>query len=435
MAILTRKQTRAIDYLEDSTTKELLFGGGAGGAKSFLGCYWQIKQRLKYPETRGLIGRSKLKTLKETTLNTFWEVCKIQGLVKDEHYTYNSTLGVVKFYNGSEILLKDLFSYPSDPNFDELGSLEITDAFIDEANQITIKAKNIVKSRIRYKLDENNLIPKILYTCNPAKNWTYTEFYKPSKNSTLDSNRKFIQALVTDNPYISSHYIDNLDGLDYNSKQRLQYGNWEYDDDPSVLCEYDKIVDIFTNTHASKGVKYISSDLAMKGRDNFIISTWDGLRCRIETVKNKATGKSIEIDLKESMNNNGISHSNCVVDSDGMGNYLESYLNNIREFRGGAAAKDKDYFNKKSECAFKLAEYINKGELYVECDEIQKDKIIEELEKCLKRDSIDKDEGKKRLISKDKMKSILGRSPDYMDVLIMRMDFDINKKRRGLVSV
>ena len=105
----------------------------------------------------------------------------MQGIKPEEHFRYNSQSGLIKFFNGSEILLKDLFSYPSDPNFDELGSLEITDSFIDEANQISSKAKQIVRSRIRYKLDENDLIPKMLMTCNPAKNWTYSEFFKPNQ--------------------------------------------------------------------------------------------------------------------------------------------------------------------------------------------------------------------------------------------------------------
>ena len=73
---LTIKQTKALDYLEDKVTNEVLFGGGAGGAKSVLGCYWQLKNRLKYPGTRSIIGRSKLKTLKETTLQSFFGCVK-----------------------------------------------------------------------------------------------------------------------------------------------------------------------------------------------------------------------------------------------------------------------------------------------------------------------------------------------------------------------
>ena len=55
---LTRKQTKALDLLENNFTNELLFGGAAGGGKSLIGCYWQLKTRLKYAGTRGLIGRA-----------------------------------------------------------------------------------------------------------------------------------------------------------------------------------------------------------------------------------------------------------------------------------------------------------------------------------------------------------------------------------------
>lgn len=76
---LTIRQTQALDFLEDKKTTEVGYGGGAGGGKSILGCYWQIKNRLKYPGTRGLIGRASLKTLKETTLQSFfmWQKSKI----------------------------------------------------------------------------------------------------------------------------------------------------------------------------------------------------------------------------------------------------------------------------------------------------------------------------------------------------------------------
>ena len=35
---LTTKQTTCLDALEDPNSTEILFGGGAGGAKSFIGC-------------------------------------------------------------------------------------------------------------------------------------------------------------------------------------------------------------------------------------------------------------------------------------------------------------------------------------------------------------------------------------------------------------
>ena len=158
---LTSKQKQALKYMFDDTTTELLYGGAAGGGKSFLLVAYAIITSLKYPGVRGLIGRSKLDALKKTTLNTFFDVCSQWNIKAGEHYTYNAQSNIIKFYNDSEILLKDLFLYPSDANFDSLGSLELTYACIDEANQITEKAKNVLSSRLRYKLDEYGLIPKL----------------------------------------------------------------------------------------------------------------------------------------------------------------------------------------------------------------------------------------------------------------------------------
>jgi phage terminase large subunit len=433
---LTIKQTQALDYLEDQSTNELLFGGGAGGAKSVLGCYWVLKCSLKYPGTRWVIGRAVLKTLKETTLNTFWWVCSQQGVQPSKHFHYYENKGLIKFPNGSEILLKDLESYPSDPNFDELGSLEITGAFVDECNQIIMKAWDVLKSRIRYRLDEYNLVPKILGTCNPAKNWVFSRFYSPSVAGTLQDNRKFVQSLLLDNPHISRHYKENLLTLDNNSKQRLLYGNWNYDDDPSVLCDYDAITDLFTNDHVKpEGASYISADLAMKGRDRFVAGLWKGLVCEIRIDKSLSGGKEIEQDIKNLMLTGAVGHSQTVVDSDGLGAYLESYLTGIKEFHGGARAiDDKEYANLKSECGYKLAELINKRQIKVVCKPEQAERIKEELG-VLKADDIDADEKKKRIIKKDAMKEHLGRSPDYLDMLLMRMLFIIKPQRVGSISV
>ena len=243
---LTKKQTIALDRLEDNVTRQIVFGGGAGSAKSFLGCYWILKNSIRYPKSRWLIGRSVLKTLKDTTLNSFFDVCTHQGLKAGEHYSYNGQSNIITMFNGSTILLKDLEQYPSDPNFDELGSLEITGAFVDEVNQITEKAWNIVRSRIRYKLDEFGLIPKMLGTCNPDKGFIYQNFYKPYKDGTLDKEKAFIQALVTDNPFISQYYIENLKSLDRISKERLLYGNWEYNNNDLALIEYEAISDLYS---------------------------------------------------------------------------------------------------------------------------------------------------------------------------------------------
>lgn len=426
---LTLKQTRAIDFLEDDITNDLLFGGGAGGGKSAFGCYWQIKRRLKYPGTRGLIGRAVLKTLKDTTLNTLFQIASLQGLKSNYHYVYNAQRGIITFPSTeSEIILKDLATYPSDPNFDELGSLEITDAFVDETNQISKKAWDITKSRIRYKLDDYGLIPKMMGSCNPAKNWVYADFYKPYKDGSLPGNRQFIQALLSDNPHISKHYRDNLLQLDKNSLERLLHGNWEYDDDPAALMSFNKIMDVFTNSFVLPGEKYITADIARFGSDNTVIGIWSGMRLiKIVTIaKNKVTEAAEKI--KELCDTYSVPNSNVIVDDDGVGGGVvdilgcEGFVNNSSPLPNKETKEPENYNHLKSQCYFKMAEMVNKNELFIE-DRAFRDIIIQEFEQ-VKQHNMDKD-AKKQVLPKDKVKELIGRSPDYSDMIMMRMWFEL----------
>lgn len=424
MKLLT-KQENAVYLLKDNVTKEIIYGGAAGGGKSALGVLWLIEQCQLYPETRWLMGRSKLKALKETTLNTFFELTSKLGL--SSQYKFNSQSGIIYWNNKSEILLKDLYAYPSDPNFDSLGSLEITGAFVDECNQISYKAWQIVKSRIRYKLQDYNLEPKLLGTCNPSKNWVYNQFYIRQKNGTIDYDKRFIQALPEDNPFLPASYLESLLSLDENSKQRLYYGNWEYDNDPAKLIDFDKIQNVFTNEFIEGGQMYISADIARFGSDKMVICVWSGFRVIDMVSLNKSSIVEIAQLIRELANKYKVTMSNIVIDEDGVGGGVVDMLKGCRGFVNNSKPllvenQIVQYQNLKTQCYFKLAEMIQMDLIYIKCQEQTViDDITKELE-MVKRDKIDSD-GKLRIISKEDVKKSIGRSPDYSDALMMRMYF------------
>ena len=420
----TKTQKECLKYLFDNKTKEVLFGGAAGGGKSWVGVSYLILMALKYPNTRYLMGRSKLDALKKTTLNTFFEVCTAWNLKAIEDYTFNGSSNIITFYNGSEIILKDLFLYPSDRNFDSLGSLEITGAFIDEANQITEKAKNVVASRLRYKLDENGLIPKMLMTCNPAKNWVYTEYYRPAKDNSIKPYRKFIQSLVGDNAYISKHYEKQLFELDELSKQRLLYGNWEYDATNDSLIQYDSILNLF-NQRGIEGNKYITCDVARFGSDKTVIMLWQGLHLTYTRTLLKSAVNDVVEEIKKLQQENQVNLRNIIVDEDGVGGGVKDYLRCQGFVNNSRPIKKENYQNLKTQCYYKLADLINTAQIGISCQDVNvKNYIIEELEQVRTKDA-DKD-NKLQIIPKDTIKAILGRSPDYADALAMRMYYELN---------
>jgi hypothetical protein len=437
---LSTKQKEAFKILRDDETTELFYGGGAGGGKSYLGCIWLIFNCIRFPGSRWLMGRARLKTLKESTLLTFFHALKSFGLKKDKDWKYNPIEGVIHFMNSSDIYLKDLFCYPADPEFDSLGSTEYTGAFIDEVSEITEKAKNIAMSRIRYKLDEFGVIPKLLMASNPSKNFAYREFWKPWQEGTLPKYRKFVPALVGDNPFMSSHYKENLLKLDKNSRERLLYGNWNYDDDPSKLFEYDKINDIFLIGSTGQGKRYISVDVARFGSDKTIIVLWTGYGIDQIYVREKLSTKQSAEFIDYIAQTNHVPRSNIIIDEDGVGGGVVDQLKNVKGFINNSSPIElkkeqsptgfytlppkHNFANLKSQCYFKLADYVNEGKISYNTGTIKiKEMIVEDLEQIKVKD-IDKD-GKIRVIPKEDIIENLGRSPDVGDAIMMRMYFDL----------
>jgi len=420
---LLPKQRNAVYYLKDKTTKEILYGGAAGGGKTALGVLWLIEMCQKYPKSRWVMGRSKLKTLKETTLNTFFELSSELGITNQ--FNYNSQSNIIYWNNGSEIILKDLFLYPSDPNFDSLGSLEITGAFVDECNQITFKAWQILKSRCRYKLKEFGLIPKMLGSCNPAKNWTYKYFYKPYRNDDLPEYRAFVQSLPKDNIHLPESYVQSLNQLDAVSKERLLKGNWEYDDDPATLISQNAIMDYWNGKHVQPtGIRYLTIDVARKGKDCTIFRVWDGFICIKRISLKISLIPEIVEEAQKIQAEYGILSSRTVADEDGVGGGVVDYLGCFGFINNSKPVYKENYDNLKSQCSIRIAKRIENREMVEVCNDSQViERVSEELEQ-VKFYDVDKD-GKMRIVPKDKIKALIGRSPDDWDSIMMREYFEI----------
>jgi len=404
------RQIEALNYLNtDSIVEQLLYGGAAGGGKTKFGCMWQIQRRLKYAGTRSLIGRSKLDTLKKTTLNTFFETAEEFGLVADKHYTFNGQSNIIKFFNGSEIVLKDLFTYPSNPNFDQLGSLEITDYFIDECSEVTAKAVSIVHS-------------KGFLSCNPSKGWLYNEFYMKNNRNELPSHRAFVQALPQDNPFLPVAYIESLRRLPEYDRKRLLEGNWEFDDDSDKLFQTENLLRMFRNEVINEGKKYITADIARFGKDRTIICVWEGLTIIDIIEMNRAALDEVVNKVRLTCQQHSILLQDVVCDEDGVGGGVVDFLK-CRGFVNGSKPKHPQYQNLKSECYYKLAQYVEENKVTI-LSSTRKEQIVRELE-MIKRHRADVD-GKLMVTPKDVIKNREGISPDVADAIMMRMYFELN---------
>lgn len=427
------KQKEAARRWIDDTTDQILFGGAKYGGKSYLGANLIFGDAMLYPDTYYFIARSSLTDIRKFTIPTIHEVYNSWNLDHTKFLKYNGQDNFFTLPNKSRVYLIDGSYMPSDPDYHRFGSMQFTRGWCEEIGGMHPKAiSNLFLTVGRWKNAEYGLKKKLLLTCNPHKGYGYSEFYKPSRDGILPESKAFIISLPQDNKSGDPDYIRSLrDNPDKNERERLYYGNWEYSDDPADLMDYDSIIDLFSNTFVEKGESYITADIARFGRDSTVIIVWSGLRAEHIYILSKESTTDITKEINRLRDKYKVPLSRIIVDEDGVGggvcDQLEchGFVNNSRpEFK-------ENFANLKSQCYFKLADIVNAGEMYVNCNEDTKIALTEELEQVKQKD-MDKD-GKKAVVGKDKVKELIGRSPDISDALMMRMYYELEDTEFAVV--
>ncbi len=415
---------------------------------SWMGCEWLFVNCYRYPGSKWFIGRTELKRLMQSTFVTWGKVMKHHNIPADD-WTLNSKYNYIEFKNGSRIDLLDVAKVPRDPMFERFGSTEYTGGWLEEAGEIPFTAYDVLKSRTgRHMNKEFGLKPpKIYITCNPSKGWLYRDVYLPHSKGELGDDWVFIQSLYSDNPHTAEDYGETLSKMrDKATRERLMYGNWEFDDDPAALIEYEAILDIFRN-RLNAGMdalagheKFVCVDVARYGRDKTVIGIFDNkMLVSVEEMGKSGVDKVAER-VREILFAEDIPYKNVIVDEDGVGGGVVDILRGVNGFVNGSKpieekrlrkGEDKSqYQNLKTQCYYKLAEAINEHKIGARVeDEYLRNAIIEELEWVKSRD-MDK-EGKLKLVEKSVVKENIGRSPDYSDMMMMRMWFDLKGNEGG----
>lgn len=430
------KQKLAFNYLlNHPETTEIWYGWWAWWGKSYTGVSWCWMMCNKYAGVRYFFWREELKRLKQTTLETYFKFLTDYNIPESQKGSFNSQDSVIKFNNGSQILLLDLAYLPSDPLYTRFWSLELTWGYIDESAEVDEQCISILSTRVgRQKNEEYNISPKILEWFNPDKGHVYRRYYKPYKEWTLPAYRVFIPALATDNKRLPKSYIEQLEKTNEVTKQRLLYGNFDYDDTPWRLFDYNAILNMWDNP-VIHGEKYISGDIARKWKDKSLVGFWNGLDLYKIIKEDKTDLKELSDLVRKEAQSEGVRMSNTIMDENwvwwGIIDNLrcQGFINNARPRQPKKAniSTVRNYDMLKTQCYFKLAELVNTGQIRISVEDTDfREKLIEELD-IIVEVWLDQD-WKTRIIKKEDMIAKLWRSPDVADMVMMRMFYELDKR-------
>ena len=415
---LTGLQSRAIKHLTDDSTRSLLFGGAKGPGKSFLLCHW-VHYWCNYlcelfdlkpsdiPVPLGFIGRKQSIDFKKTTLETW------KRSIPARNYRVKEQAGEIILFDG-----RCKVSYgglDSQETINKFNSAEYAFFAIDQAEETTRDDVSVLRGALRLKIGGIQPTYKELYTANPADCWLKEDFIDHKLKDHV-----YVPALPADNPYLPDNYIATLEQAFRHSPALLRAyrdGDWSALKATNHLLSTDDLNKLKgIHIHSPKDYRVVICDPATT-HDECVIYCMHNNRIIDQQILQGANDPmAIAGHLVIMANKHNV--VDIGGDSIGLGGPIFARVDEFKLYRvhyiNSAKSSMQDQFdNTRAEIYWTLMQkVIDKKIPYPEDDELRRQLINTTYEVIGSNGSI-------RITKKDKIKGVIGCSPDRADAFAM----------------
>jgi len=391
--------------LYEKARYKVLYGGRAS-AKS-----WAIAEALIYfaytYNIRILCCREIQKSIRESSYRLILDTINRLGLSQDFEFTREE---IRCKHNGSMFIFMGLKNNP-----ESVKSLEnISIVWGEESNTFSQESLDILIPTIRAQGSE------IWFSYNPSL--PSDPVSRMFQDGQLPPKTLVEYVTFEDNPFLSEAIIEEIKfckETDAEAYAHIWLGGFKSASN-KCLFSLTEIQESIERTPMFLDVPKVASvDVARFGDDLSTLAIKEGNHitkiyewAKLDNVQ--LAGRIAEIVMSESIKainiDNGGNAGGGVID------VLKRQVGEVcrvLEFRGADASTMDIYTNKRTECYYKLQDWMKKGKL------VDNKSLIDDLSTVLYDFN---SSGQKYLLPKDKQKKLLGRSPDHSDVASMLFD-------------
>ena len=213
-------------FLDAYGVDEVLFGGAAGGGKSYGQLVDALLYALKYPGSRQLMLRRTFPDLQRSLIEQHMK------FYPRAQYRYNESKKTGRFTNGSVLE----FGYcDADKDVYQYQGAEYDVVRFDELTHFTEKQYKYLISRVRGAKPYPRCVKSSTNPGNVGHAWVKARFVDAAPAGQVfvgEQGRKrlFIPSLIQDNPFLMSadpEYLERLKLLPEDEQKALLYGDWD----------------------------------------------------------------------------------------------------------------------------------------------------------------------------------------------------------------